>query len=206
VVAGQLGQRFHAFGAVDLLQEVADQRIQLAEVGRCGALGRLEFEDGQFVPAVAEHVEMAAVRGGDRAHVIGAGAELLVQLRRQAQGRGLADHLGQRPADGGLGRDAGPVAEVGAGLQDFHGRGQGQQEAVRLDAAGRANRLPGAGGQVEFGNGRSRIHVRGAFGIVNCNSPFYNEKFDDLSILTIRFWQCARAGKARLHGCMIKWI
>ena len=150
VVGRQRGQRFERCGFVDVQQEVAEQRIQFAETGRRIALDGFEFDDDHAVPGMGQDVEVLAVAGGDGAEVEGAVGQLVVlQRRRQAGSGGFADHVGQRGADHGFGFDAGPAVEVGAGLQHGQLWRQGQQEAVRLDAAGCANRFLVAAGQVE---------------------------------------------------------
>jgi hypothetical protein len=151
VLAGFLGQRFDAAGVVHLEQEVADQRVQVTEIGRLRVLDRLELDQGQAIPAVRQHVEMAPVGGGDGADVERALAQIARQLGRQALRGRCADHVGQRTAERLLDGAAGPVNQVGAGLQHrvAIALGQRQQEAVRLDTAGRTNRFLVASRQVE---------------------------------------------------------
>jgi hypothetical protein len=153
VLAGQHRHRSDVAGAVGLLQEVADERIQVAEIGRTHAVDGLEFEDHQAIPAVADHVVMAFAHGPNRADILGTHGQPAGEAVGQVLRSILADDRRQRPADGGGGLDAGQRAQVGACLQHLQSFRQCQQEAVRLDAAGRADRFPVAGGQVKDGGG-----------------------------------------------------
>jgi hypothetical protein len=158
VLARQRGQRFDAAGIVHLQQKVADERIQVAEIGRFGAVDGFEFDDGDAVPAMRQHVEMAAVAHRDRAHVERARAQLHRQFGCQLLRGRVAEYERQRLADGVVRRHARPGAEVGAGLQHDQVGGQCQQETMRLDAAGRADRFLVAGRQVEDGSGDGLVH------------------------------------------------
>jgi hypothetical protein len=117
-VGGQFGERLDRLRLVDLQQEVAQQRIEVAVVQRFGASDGFELEQDQAVPDVAEHVEVVAL-DRDRGQVKRAVAELVSrEVRCQAFGGG-ADHGRQRPAASGLRLDTDPVRQIGTGLQDL---------------------------------------------------------------------------------------
>jgi hypothetical protein len=129
---------------------------------------------------MAQHVEMVAVGDRQRAQVQRARAQLARnQFRQQAGGSGRAQHGSQLLAGGGVRRDPGPVGQVGAGLQDDELRGrQRQQKAMRLDAAGRADRFLVAGGKVEGGDhGNGLGHRAQPSCKTGKTEPFFNVKW-----------------------------
>ena len=163
VVGGDLAHRFEGDGIVELEQEVADLAVQVAEVGRGGAVDLLEFEHQQAVVAVRQHIEIVLRANGQGAQVGRAlGQRGRLQFPQDGGAGRRAEHVGERLADG-LGVHAGQRGQVVAGLEDGEVVVERQKKAVRLDAAWRANRFLVTARQVQLGAvGQGLGHGMGA--------------------------------------------